>query len=316
MIEHDIMNTTPPTGTVADATKGNWLDRYAPEQVKPYGRLARWDRPIGFYLLFWPCAWGIGLAAVAQPVAGFGWWAAILMFLGAILMRGAGCTFNDIVDRDIDMRVARTRSRPIPSAQVTALEATYFMVAQALLASAILFQFNRFTVWACVASLALVAIYPFMKRITWWPQLFLGLAFSYGALVGWSSQTGGLSWAPVVLYAGTILWVIGYDTIYALQDVEDDALVGVKSTARLFGANVRPAVAALYSGAFILWNIASLMAGGGVVFALLSLVAAGLLAWQLWTLDPQAPRNPFVRFYNNHYVGIALTLALLADWVW
>jgi 4-hydroxybenzoate polyprenyltransferase len=311
-----MMNTPNPPGTVADATKGNWLDRYAPEPVKPYGRLARWDRPIGFYLLFWPCAWGIGLAAVSQPEFGFGWVAAILMFFGAILMRGAGCTFNDIVDRDIDMKVARTRSRPIPSGQVTAQEALYFMIAQALLASAVLFQFNRFTVWAAVASLVLVAIYPFMKRVTWWPQAFLGLAFSYGALVGWSSQTGSLAWAPLVLYAGTILWVIGYDTIYALQDVEDDALVGVKSTARLFGRNVRPAVAALYACAFVLWNIASLMAGGGPVFAALSLVAAGLLAWQLWTLDAEAPRNPFIRFYNNHYVGMALTLALLSEWVW
>jgi len=310
------MNTPDPTGTVADASKDNWLDRHAPEPIKPYGRLARWDRPIGFYLLFWPCAWGIGLAALAQPAFGFGWWAAILMFLGAILMRGAGCTFNDIVDRDIDMKVARTRSRPIPSGQVTSREAFYFLVAQALLASAILFQFNRFTVYAAIASLVLVAIYPFMKRITWWPQLFLGLAFSYGALVGWSSQTGGLSWAPVVLYLGTILWVIGYDTIYALQDIEDDALVGVKSTARLFGDNVRPAVAVLYAGAFLLWNVASLMAGGGVIFAGLSLVAAGLLAWQLWTLDKEVPLNPFNRFYNNHYVGMALTLALLAEWVW
>ncbi len=307
---------TTPTGTVADAQKNNWLDRYAPDAVKPYGRLARWDRPIGFWLLFWPCAWGIGLAALAQPELGFGWWTAILMFFGAVLMRGAGCTFNDIVDRDIDMMVARTRSRPIPSGQVTAREALYFLVAQALLASAILFQFNRFTVWAGVASLVLVAIYPFMKRITWWPQFFLGLAFSYGALVGWTSQTGSLSWAPIILYAGTILWVIGYDTIYALQDVEDDALVGVKSTARLFGQNVRPAVAVLYSGAFVLWNIASLMAGGGLIFAALSLVAAGLLSWQLYTLDGEQAENPLIRFKNNHYVGIALTLAFLADWVW
>jgi 4-hydroxybenzoate polyprenyltransferase len=310
------MNTTPPPGTVADAQKNNWLDRYAPDAVKPYGRLARWDRPIGFWLLFWPCVWGIGLATLTQPEIGFGWWAAILMFVGAILMRGAGCTFNDIVDRDIDMKVARTRSRPIPSGQVTAREALYFLIAQALLASAILFQFNRFTVWAGVASLVLVAIYPFMKRITWWPQFFLGLAFSYGALVGWTSQTGSLGWAPVLLYAGTILWVIGYDTIYALQDVEDDALVGVKSTARLFGENVRMAVGALYAGAFVLWNIASLMAGGGVIFAALSLVAAGLLAWQLYTLDADQPANPLVRFKNNHYVGVALSLALLAEWVW
>jgi len=310
------MTGQTPTGTVADASKDNWLDRYAPEPVKPYGRLARWDRPIGFYLLFWPCAWGIGLAALARPDLGFGWGAAILMFIGAILMRGAGCTFNDIVDRDIDMKVARTRSRPIPAGQVTAREAFYFLIAQALLGSAILFQFNRFTVWAGVASLVLVAIYPFMKRVTWWPQAFLGLAFSYGALVGWSSQTGGLAWPPVLLYAGAILWVIGYDTIYALQDVEDDALVGVRSTARLFGANVRPAVAVLYAGAFVFWNAAALLAGGGVIFATLSLIAAGLLAWQLWTLDAQVPKNPYIRFYNNHYVGMVLTLALLADWVW
>ncbi|MCP8884935.1 4-hydroxybenzoate octaprenyltransferase [Devosia sp. XJ19-1] len=310
------MNTPNPTGTVADAQQDNWLDRYAPEAVKPYGRLARWDRPIGFWLLFWPCAWGVGLAAVAEPLFGFGWGAVLLMFIGAVLMRGAGCTFNDIVDRDIDMKVARTRSRPIPSGQVSAAEATYFLVAQALLASAVLFQFNRFTVWAGVASLGLVAIYPFMKRITWWPQLFLGLAFSYGALVGWTSQTGALGWAPLVLYAGTILWVIGYDTIYALQDVEDDALVGVKSTARLFGANVRPAVATLYAGAFVLWNVAALMAGGGMIFSVISLVAAGLLAWQLWTLDATVPENPLIRFKNNHFVGVVLTLALLADWVW
>jgi 4-hydroxybenzoate polyprenyltransferase len=304
------------TGTVADAQNNNWLDRHAPERVKPYGRLARWDRPIGFWLLFWPCAWGIALAAVAQPHLGFGWWAAVLMFFGAILMRGAGCTFNDIVDRDIDMQVARTRSRPIPSGQVSAREALYFLIAQALLASAILFQFNRFTVWAGVASLVLVAIYPFMKRITWWPQLFLGLAFSYGALVGWSSQTGGVGWAPVILYAGTILWVIGYDTIYALQDIEDDALVGVKSTARLFGNNVTMAVAVFYAVAYLLWNIGAIIAGSGLIFAVLSLVPAALLAWQLWTLDRESPGNALVRFKSNHYVGMALTLALLAEWVW
>ena len=303
-------------GTVADAQSGNIVDRYAPPWLKPYARLARWDRPIGIWLLFWPCIWGLALAAVVNPERGFDWWAGALMFLGAGLMRGAGCTFNDIVDRDIDMQVARTRSRPIPAGQVTAREALYFMIAQALLASAILFQFNRFTVWACVASLVLVAIYPFMKRITWWPQAFLGLAFSYGALVGWSSQTGGLGWPPVLLYAGSILWVIGYDTLYALQDIEDDALIGVKSTARLFGDFVKPVVAVLYTGAFLLWMAAALMVGAGIVFAVLSMVAAGLLAWQVWTIDPTLPDNPRSRFYSNHYVGVVLALALLAEWVW
>ncbi|MBF0677417.1 MAG: 4-hydroxybenzoate octaprenyltransferase [Devosia sp.] len=306
----------PQSGTVADAQKGNWLDSYAPDWLKPYGRMARWDRPIGFWLLFWPCAWGIALAAVAFPEQGFGWWHAVLMLIGAILMRGAGCTFNDIVDRDIDMKVARTRSRPIPSGQVTAKQALVFLIIQTLLGALVLFQFNRFTVWAGVFSLVLVAIYPFMKRITWWPQLFLGLAFSYGALVGWTGETGTLGWAPILLYLGTILWVIGYDTIYALQDIEDDALVGVKSTARLFGDIVKPAVATLYVGAFVLWLAAAILAGGGFVYAILSLVGGGVLAWQVWTLDPADPHNPKPRFVINHYVGIAITLALMAEWVW
>jgi len=301
---------------VADAQRDNWVDRHAPDWLKPYARLARWDRPIGFWLLFWPCAWGLALAAVEIPERGFGWVSVILMFIGAVLMRGAGCTFNDIVDRDIDMKVARTRLRPIPSGQVTSQQALAFLIAQALLGAIILFQFNRFTVWAGVASLALVAIYPFMKRITWWPQFFLGLAFSYGALIGWTGETGGLSWPPILLYLGTILWVIGYDTIYALQDVEDDALVGVKSTARLFGANVKPAVSALYVGAVILWLMAALSAGGGFIAVALMLVPAALLAWQVYTLDVEIFENPLVRFKNNHYVGIALTLALLADWAW
>jgi 4-hydroxybenzoate polyprenyltransferase len=238
------------------------------------------------------------------------------MLAGAILMRGAGCTFNDIVDRDIDMKVARTRSRPIPSGAVTARDALAFLVAQALLASVVLFQFNRFTVWAGVASLVLVAIYPFMKRVTWWPQAFLGLAFSYGALVGWSSQTGSFAMPALLLYFGTILWVIGYDTIYALQDVEDDALIGVKSTARLFGSKTRLIVSGFYAGAYLLWLAAATIAGAGIVFAVLSLVAAGLLAWQVQTVDAAVPRNPWVRFNSNRYVGIALALALLADWVW
>lgn len=301
---------------VADAQKDNWVDRHAPDWLKPYARLARWDRPIGFWLLFWPCAWALALAAVEVPERGFGWVSVILMFIGAVLMRGAGCTFNDIVDRDIDMKVARTRLRPIPSGQVTAQQALIFLIAQALLGAIILFQFNRFTVWAGVASLVLVAIYPFMKRITWWPQFFLGLAFSYGALIGWTSETGGLSWPPILLYLGTILWVIGYDTIYALQDIEDDALVGVKSTARLFGDNVKPAVSVLYAGAIIFWLMAALSAGGGFIVTGLMLVPVALLVWQVYTLDAAIFENPLVRFKSNHYVGIALTLALLAEWAW
>jgi len=301
---------------VADAPQNNWVDRFAPAWLKPYARLARWDRPIGFWLLFWPCAWGLGLAAVADPVRGFDWRAAVLMFVGAVLMRGAGCTFNDFVDRDIDTKVARTRSRPIPSGQVSAKKALVFLVAQALLGLLILLQFNAFTIVLGVASLVLVAIYPFMKRVTWWPQAFLGLAFSWGALMGWSSQTGGLSVAPLLLYFGCILWTIGYDTIYALQDVEDDALIGVKSTALLFGKRARAIVTGFYVAAFVLWLAAAVLAGAGVLFALFSLIALGLLFWQVQTLDAAAPGNALLRFKSNHYVGVVLTLALLAEWVW
>ncbi|HEY0032675.1 MAG TPA: 4-hydroxybenzoate octaprenyltransferase, partial [Devosia sp.] len=302
--------TEPVSSSVADAQAGNWVDRSAPDWLKPYARLARWDRPIGVWLLFWPCVWGLGLAAIAAPERGFDWWAATLMFVGAALMRGAGCTFNDIVDRDIDEKVARTRLRPIPSGQVTAKNALAFLVVQSLLGAVILFQFNRFTVWAGIASLVLVAIYPFMKRITWWPQAFLGLAFAYGALMGWSSQTNGLSLPALLLYLGTIFWVIGYDTIYALQDIEDDAMIGVKSTARLFGPRTKPIVAGFYAAAYVLWLIAATMVGAGIVFALISLVVAGLLAWQVWTLDGSQPGNPLLRFRSNHYAGLGLALSL------
>ena len=312
------MNTTnsPQFGQVADAPSNNWVDRYAPDWLKPYARLARWDRPIGFWLLYWPCVFGLALAAVADPARGFDWPAAILMLVGAILMRGAGCTFNDIVDRDIDTKVARTRSRPIPSGQVTTRQALAFLVAQGLIGFFVLAQFNRFTVMLGVASLVLVAIYPFMKRVTWWPQAFLGLAFSWGALVGWSSQAASLSLAPLLLYIGCIAWTIGYDTIYALQDIDDDALIGVKSTARLFGSHTRPIVGAFYAVALILWVAAALLAGAGLLFAVLALLIAGQLAWQLQTLDSQKPGNALTRFKSNHLVGIALSLALLAEWVW
>lgn len=307
---------TPQIGSVADAPSGNWVDRYAPDWLKPYARLARWDRPIGFWLLFWPCAFGLALAAIANPVRGFDWWACVLMFLGSVLMRGAGCTFNDIVDRDIDDKVARTRLRPIPSGQVTTKQALSFLLAQALLGFIILIQFNSVTVFLGIASLVLVIIYPFMKRITWWPQAFLGLAFSYGALLAWSSQMGGLSVTPLILYFGCILWVIGYDTIYAMQDADDDALIGVKSTARLFGQHTRPIVAGFYAGAFVLWLAAAVLAGANLIFAVLALIPAGLLVWQVQTLDALKPENPTTRFRSNHLVGIALTLALLAEWVW
>lgn len=304
-----------PIGSVADAPKGNWVDRFAPDWLKPYARLARWDRPIGIPLLFWPCAYALALAAIAVPARGMDWRAFILMLVGAALMRGAGCTFNDIVDRDIDNKVARTRLRPIPSGQVTASKAAVFLVAQALLGFLILIQFNLMTIALGIASLVLVAIYPFMKRVTFWPQLFLGLAFSWGAIVGWTSQTGSLGIAPILLYLGCICWVIGYDTIYALQDIEDDALIGVKSTARLFGDKARPIVGLFYGAAMLFWLAAGLMVGGGVVLVVGLIVVAAHLCWQLVTVKVDQPDSTLSRFQSNQWLGLVLTLALLAAWI-
>ena len=303
------------SGRVADAQPGNWVDQYAPDWLKPYARLARWDRPIPLLLLFWPCAFSLALRAITDPARGFDWRALVLFLVGAAVMRGAGCTLNDIVDTDIDMKVARTRSRPIPSGQVTKSRAAAFLVAQGLIGLVILVQFNWFTIWLGVGSLLLIAIYPFMKRVTWWPQFFLGLAFSYGALIGWAAEAGSLSWPPVLLYVGSILWVIGYDTIYALQDVEDDALVGVKSTARLFGDRVKPIVGLFYAGAVACWLAAGLLAGAGMVFVLLLAIPVLLLGWQVVTLDGPKLGNALARFKANHWVGLALSAALLADFV-
>jgi 4-hydroxybenzoate polyprenyltransferase len=305
----------PIAGTVADAPRGNWVDRYAPTWLKPYARLARWDRPIGFWLLFWPCGFSLGLASVRNPAAGFDWWALLLCLVGAVAMRGAGCTFNDIVDRNIDGKVERTRSRPIPSGQVSVRNAIIFMVLQGLAGLAVLIQFNLFTVAIGIASLALIAIYPFMKRITWWPQLFLGLAFSWGALVGWTSQTAAISLAPILLYIGCVVWIIGYDTIYAMQDMEDDAIIGVKSTARLFGRRARLMVALFYAATIVLWVAAAILAGAGLVFAIILLGAVALLAWQVATLDADEPGNALVRFRSNHWVGLLVTAALVAEWL-
>ncbi len=303
----------PATDTVSDAQRGNWVDRYFPEILKPVARLARWDRPIGFWLLFWPCAFALAMAAMAVPARGFNWWSLILMFIGAVAMRGAGCTLNDIIDADLDAQVERTRSRPIPAGDLTRQQAALFLSAQLLVGFVILCQFNWLTIGLGVLSLILVGIYPFMKRITWWPQLFLGLAFSWGALVGWTSEVGSLSVASLILYLGCILWVIGYDTIYALQDVEDDAMVGIKSTARLFGNRVKPLVSVFYVGAVACWLIAGTMVGGGGIFVPLLLVPALILSWQVVTLDPSNPQNALVRFKANHWVGLTLTLAILAE---
>jgi 4-hydroxybenzoate polyprenyltransferase len=316
MPENGLQSTDGSAGKVADAAKGNWVDRHAPNWLKPYARLARWDRPLPLLLLFWPCGFGLGLYAIAAPAHGFDWWALVLFLIGAVAMRGAGCTFNDIVDTEIDRKVARTRSRPIPSGQVTKRQAVGFLVAQGLVGFLVLIQFNWFTIGIGAASLILVVIYPFMKRVTWWPQLFLGLAFNWGVLVGWSSQAGSLALPPLVLYAGAILWTIGYDTIYALQDVEDDALIGVKSTARLFGRRARMMVGIFYAATVVTWGAAGALAGAGAFFYLGLLVGALMLGWQVSSLDPRSTSGALIRFRSNHWVGLALTVGIIADWLW
>ncbi|MEM8538594.1 MAG: 4-hydroxybenzoate octaprenyltransferase, partial [Pseudomonadota bacterium] len=232
--------TPEPDGTVADAVTGNWVDRYAPAVTRPYLRLSRADRPIGTWLLFVPCMWGLALAILATDTYGeHDLWTIAGCAIGAFLMRGAGCTWNDITDRDIDGSVARTRSRPIPAGQASVKGAVIWMIVQALLAFLILLTFYPTAIALGVLALLPVAIYPFAKRFTWWPQIFLGLAFNWGALLAWAAHTNSIGPVPIVLYFAGIAWTLFYDTIYAHQDVEDDALIGVKSTARLFGDRSR-----------------------------------------------------------------------------
>lgn len=219
---------------VADST-ANWVDTHAPLWMRPYLRLSRFDRPIGWWLLLMPCWWSAALAAgIAQDVRGLPL-VIVLFFIGAVVMRGAGCTWNDITDRKLDAQVERTRSRPIPAGQVTVRQAAAFLVLQALIGLAVLLQFNSFAILTGIGSLVVVAIYPFMKRVTYWPQVFLGLAFSWGALMGFAVILARIDATALFLYAGSIAWVIAYDTIYAHQDTEDDVLIGIKSTALLFG---------------------------------------------------------------------------------
>ena len=298
-------------GRVADAT-GNWVDGLAPAFTRPYLRLARLDRPIGSWLLLIPCWWSLGLAAVrgGEPVNVRH---ALLFFVGAFAMRGAGCTWNDIVDRDLDARVERTRSRPIPSGQVSVKAAAVFLTLQALVGLAVLLQFNRFTIYLGFASLAVVAIYPFMKRVTYWPQIALGFAFSWGALMGWPATFESLDLPAVLLYAGSIAWVIGYDTVYAHQDREDDALIGIKSTALLFGERTRPLLGACYALAVALFALAGWSAGAGMIFALGLAGFAAHLAWQIARLDIGDPARCLAVFKSNRDAGLILFAALVLD---
>jgi len=298
-------------GRVADSTD-NWVDSLAPSWARPYLRLARLDRPIGSWLLLMPCWWSVGLAAV-HAREGVNLWHLVLFLVGAFAMRGAGCTWNDIVDRDLDTRVERTRSRPIPSGQVTVAAAAAFLVLQAMIGLTVLLQFNRFTIYVGLASLAVVVVYPFMKRITYWPQIVLGLAFSWGALMGWPATFARLDPPALLLYAGAISWVIGYDTIYAHQDREDDALIGIKSTALLFRERTKPMLALFYALAVALIAFAGFSAGAGLIFALGLLAFALHLAWQIARLDVDDPVNCLAVFKSNRDAGLILFAGLALD---
>jgi 4-hydroxybenzoate polyprenyltransferase len=306
--------TTPEApDRVADAPPDNWVDRLAPAPTRPFLRLSRADRPIGTWLLLIPCWWGVLLAAASQPGSA-GWttlWVATGCAIGAFLMRGAGCTWNDITDRDFDGRVARTRARPIPSGQVTVKGALAWAVAQSLIAFLILITFHPAAIALGVASLAVVAIYPFAKRFTWWPQVFLGLAFNWGALLAWAAQTGSIGWAPVLLWLSGIAWTVFYDTIYAHQDRDDDALIGIRSTARLFGNRTRAWLRLFLGLAVGLMTAAVVVALApqasltAMLLGLFGVWAFGAhLAWQLARLDIDDAEACLALFRSNRDAGL------------
>ncbi|WP_239804705.1 4-hydroxybenzoate octaprenyltransferase [Croceicoccus hydrothermalis] len=279
-----------------------WL----PAPARPYALLARFDRPIGWWLLFWPCAWGVLLAG------GMDRWPLLLWLLvGSIAMRGAGCVWNDFLDRDLDRQIARTATRPLASGAVSAKQALLWLGALCIAGLIVLLQLRLQAQLVALASIVPVAAYPLMKRITWWPQAWLGLVFSWGALVGWV-EIGLPQWGVLAaLYAGAICWVIGYDTIYALQDIEDDALVGVRSSARALGGRVRGGVAGFYLAAMVFWMVAFWLLRGHWL-ALVALVPMALhLGWQIGTLRPADPADPLAKFRSNRFAGLLMALACL-----
>lgn len=299
--------------SLPDAVRGHWADRWSPPGWLPYLRLARIERPIGWWLLLLPCWWSAALAAIAGGQAWPNPFHCLLFLIGAVAMRGAGSTYNDIVDRDLDARVERTRMRPLPSGAVSPRKAAVFLVLQGLVGLAILLQFNRSTIGAGLASIGIVALYPFMKRIFGLPQIVLGLAFAWGALMGWAAAFGSLSLAPCSLYLGAIAWVVGYDTIYALQDIEDDAIAGIHSSARFFGARVRAGIGCCYGLAVLFIGLAFILAGAGLAaYAGLAFFAIHL-AWQTSRADPADGRGALALFRANRNAGLVLFAGLAID---
>lgn len=304
------MTETPRTRQAfTDIGRNDWIDRHLPAALRPFARLARLDRPIGTWLLLLPGWWSIALAGTPEPSIRL----MLLFAIGALVMRGAGCTWNDIVDRRIDAKVERTASRPLPSGAVSPGGALVFLALQLLVGLAILLSFDRFTVLLGAISLIPITVYPFMKRITWWPQAFLGLTFNWGALLGWSAAVGGdIAWPAALLYLGGIAWTLFYDTIYAHQDKEDDALIGVKSTALGLGDSSKSWLAGFALCAFALWAMALFVAGIGWAGWLLLPVVAVHMGWQLVRLRLDDPADCLAKFRSNRDLGLILFLLILA----
>jgi 4-hydroxybenzoate polyprenyltransferase len=304
------------TAAPADAMPRTWVER-APTFAQPYLRLMRLDRPIGTWLLLWPCIFGLALGGIGQKPDIVGDLCFIVLFaIGSVVMRGAGCTYNDIVDRDIDAAVARTRGRPLPSGAVSLKAAWIFLALQCATGLLVLLQLNRFSIFLGAASLVLIAIYPFMKRVTWWPQAWLGLTFNWGALVGFAAKTGHLALPAFLLYAACFFWTLGYDTIYAHQDREDDALLGVKSTALLFGRRSRTWIALFYFIALVLLFAAPAGLSPGWGFRALLAIAGAHLFRQAWRLNIDDPERCLKLFRSNRDTGLVITAAyLVAAWL-
>jgi 4-hydroxybenzoate polyprenyltransferase len=298
---------------IADAKAQNWIERFAPSALLPYAQLARLDRPIGWWLLLLPCWWSLVLAQISIGGGIPNLWYAFLFLIGAIAMRGAGCTLNDLADADFDGKVERTKQRPIPSGRVSKTQAMIFFALQLIIGLIILLQFNGFTVKLAAASLIIVAIYPFMKRFTYWPQFVLGLAFNWGALVGWSAVTGSLSWPPILLYAAGIFWTLAYDTIYAHQDKDDDILIGVKSTALLFGAKTLPWLGGFFAASLALIAASSILAGGHLLALMAVACAAMHAAWQLARFDHTNSALCLQLFKSNRIYGLIILFWLVLD---
>jgi 4-hydroxybenzoate polyprenyltransferase len=295
----------------SDIHHDDWVERYLPARIQPYARLARLDRPIGTWLLLFPGWWGIALASDRWPDP-----VLLLLFaIGAVAMRGAGCTLNDIADRHYDAQVARTRLRPLPSGTVSVGQAVVFLLLQLAIGAAVLFSLNQTSILLGSAVLVLIGTYPFMKRITYWPQVFLGLNFNWGALIGWTAVTSLLAWPPMLLYFGGVFWTVGYDTIYAHQDKEDDIRIGVKSSAIALGPRTRPGLCVFYAAALLLWGAGGHAAGLGTMFWVGLAAAAGQLAWQVARVAIDDPADCLAKFRSNRVVGWLMLGGIIAGHV-